>query len=485
VLEEARTSSDLAAGVVHTRIERGHRSADEFVTVDVALFTERSRAERTVRRLDDLGHNARIEVIRPRAPDDPRRGPTGYLVRAGRFESQSEADGLAKRLIADGFLRAAAAHTIFDGGETTGPWVVNVVDVNLRRFEGRVRTELGTQIVPGLERLTAIAARTDALAAVNGGFFVTDPADGTTGDLAGISVRNGALLSEAVKGRTSLLVSDQPRKSASIKTLYTRLRATSSDGRARLVDGVNRRPGRIRSCGGVGRDEPIRHPKHDSTCTDGSEVILFTREFGTRTLAGAGTEVLLTGAGRVIAVRRKRGAPIPAGGSVLAATGESARWLLHQAMVGKRIEVSTYVFSDRGRVRLRNGLGVINGGPRLLQGGRIRVSAFREGFVHRADPSFYVHFGLRRNPRTSAGITADGHLLLVTIDGRQLDRSIGASFLEQARVMKSLGAISAVNLDGGGSTAMTIGRELANRPANGAEERPIGDAVVLLASDDE
>ena len=46
--------------------------------------------------------------------------------------------------------------------------------------------------------------------------------------------------------------------------------------------------------------------------------------------------------------------------------------------------------------------------------------------------------------------------------------------------MASLGAKEAVNLDGGGSTTMTVGSELVNRPSDATGERPIGDAVVLL-----
>jgi exopolysaccharide biosynthesis protein len=46
--------------------------------------------------------------------------------------------------------------------------------------------------------------------------------------------------------------------------------------------------------------------------------------------------------------------------------------------------------------------------------------------------------------------------------------------------MDALGAEEAVNLDGGGSTTMTVGRELVNRPSDATGERPIGDAVVLL-----
>ncbi len=46
--------------------------------------------------------------------------------------------------------------------------------------------------------------------------------------------------------------------------------------------------------------------------------------------------------------------------------------------------------------------------------------------------------------------------------------------------MKVLGAEEAVNLDGGGSTTVTVGPALVNRPSDVTGERPIGDAIVLL-----
>lgn len=479
-LEETRRSTELAPGVVHTLIRRGHPDPDDFFTVDIALFPRRAAAESTVRALHRLGYAGRIERIEGRAPDDPRPGPTGYLVQVGRFSSQDLADAVAERLIADGYPDAAGTHTSLDGGPTSGPWVVNIFDIDLRRWDGALKPVLGTDIVPGLERLTDIAGRFDPLAAINGGYFVIEPVDGTPGDLAGIGVEDGRLISEALDGRTSLLLSEDPGDLAAIKALRTRLRAISADGGGRLVDGLNRRPGLIRSCGGVGGDIPTQRPKHDFTCTDGSELILFTPDFGARTDSGPGVEAVLDATGRVTALRNERGGSIPEHGSVLAGTGAGARWLRHHSAIGRRIRVLERVLAGSGRVPLRDGLGIINGGPRLLNHGRARITAFREGFVHRDDPFFYVAFGLRRNPRTIAGITADHHLLLVAIDGRQPDWSVGASFVEEARVMRSLGAVTAVNLDGGGSTTVTIGDNLVNRPSDEEGERPIGDALLLL-----
>jgi hypothetical protein len=129
---------------------------------------------------------------------------------------------------------------------------------------------------------------------------------------------------------------------------------------------------------------------------------------------------------------------------------------------------------------LGNGTGVVNGGPRLLSGGRPDIEAYREGFVYPENPEFYYRFGIRRNPRTIAGVTRGGDLLLVAIDGRRPDYSVGASFVEEARVMAALGAREAVNLDGGGSTGMTVEDALVTKPSDSTGERPIGDALVMV-----
>jgi hypothetical protein len=58
------------------------------------------------------------------------------------------------------------------------------------------------------------------------------------------------------------------------------------------------------------------------------------------------------------------------------------------------------------------------------------------------------------HPRTAAGVTAEGKLLLLTIDGRNPGHSLGMSTTEVAQVLQRHGAIHAINLDGGGSTTL-------------------------------
>jgi|SRR5829696_3314191 len=155
-----------------------------------------------------------------------------------------------------------------------------------------------------------------------------------------------------------------------------------------------------------------------------------------------------------------------------------ARQGLPHAKPGTRVRVETSC-STSGAT-LAGKTGIVNGGPRLLRGGNPDTTAYAEGFVYPEDPEFYYRFGVRRNPRTMAGVTPGGDLLLVAVDGRKPGYSVGASFGEEAAIMDSLGTEEAVNLDGGGSTTMTLGTRLVTTPSDPTGERPIGDAVVLL-----
>ncbi|MBE2315233.1 phosphodiester glycosidase family protein [Solirubrobacter sp. CPCC 204708] len=457
-LPETRESRTLAPGVEYTKIVRGTPDADAFWTVDVAVLADRAAAEARAAQIP----GARVDAL-PRPDDDRAPGPLGYRVRAGRFATQTEANAYRATL-----GTGSVVYSGEDGTATTGPWVVNVLRVQ-RRFRGEVEPVLATGVVPGREPLSALAARTGAFASVNGGYFVIGAANGTDGDLAGLSVIDGELVSEAVDGRTSL-VFDGDR--TEISTLADKHTLVTSSRAHRELDGVNREPGLIRACG-----DETAPAKHDFTCTDPSEVIRYETVFGTTTPAGAGSEAVLDRWGRVVA-QRPRGGALPLSGSVLAGTGDGATWLAQHARPGRFVTTLSAIHGDDGLLWLKRGTGVVNGGPRLLP----RITAEAEGFDWAEDPGFYYRFGLRRNPRTFAGTTPSGDLLLVTVDGRAPGYSAGASFAEEAAILEALGAREGVNLDGGGSTTMTVGSSVVTRPSDaGQVERPIADAIVLTA----
>jgi len=90
------------------------------------------------------------------------------------------------------------------------------------------------------------------------------------------------------------------------------------------------------------------------------------------------------------------------------------------------------------------------------------------------------------HPRSAVGVSRDGrYLILMTIDGRQMGYSEGASTAEAAEWIRKLGAYNALNLDGGGSTALVIegpDREpvTLNRPS-GIYERRVANHLGVFA----
>ena len=83
------------------------------------------------------------------------------------------------------------------------------------------------------------------------------------------------------------------------------------------------------------------------------------------------------------------------------------------------------------------------------------------------------------NPRTAIGQRADGAILMLVIDGRQV-HSIGATYTDLARIMADHGAINACNLDGGSSSSMYCYGEYLNSSssANGVA-RALPDAFLI------
>lgn len=93
-------------------------------------------------------------------------------------------------------------------------------------------------------------------------------------------------------------------------------------------------------------------------------------------------------------------------------------------------------------------------------------------------------FTKARHPRSAIGVKADGKIILLTVDGRQ-DNSAGLSLHELTKVMRWLGCVSAINLDGGGSTTLwTEKMGVINYPSDNKKwdhegERKVANVVIL------
>lgn len=109
-------------------------------------------------------------------------------------------------------------------------------------------------------------------------------------------------------------------------------------------------------------------------------------------------------------------------------------------------------------------------GPALVENGEIAVGKNQE-----------VGQAMTSNPRTAIGIIDENHYIIVVSDGRTSE-SEGLSLYQLAEVMKSYGAKTAYNLDGGGSSTLYFNGQVINKPTTGGNkisERAVSDIVYI------
>ncbi|WP_219466043.1 phosphodiester glycosidase family protein [Nonomuraea rhizosphaerae] len=441
-----KTVTSVAPGIDLWDIKAG--SATDGYTVTVLMPSGRDygmqpTAEAKVAEVAATGETATMQqIVRPKVADAPSQ--TVYMVRVGlwKLEEKDKAAQTVKKL-KDAGIKAKVDFLGDDGAKTTGPWDVKVVVIDARKFRGSYGATLGTSVAKR-ETVSAMAKAQGALAAVNGGFFNIHTAKNLRGEPVGISIVGGRLLSEAVPGRSAVVLKGRTARVTELKSTVTAI----AGGQRLAVAGVNR-------------------------ASVAEELVLYTEEYGAKTPADNGTDVVLDAAGKVVGLRAS-GAAVAKGTQVLHGTGVAAEWLNANGTEGATIRIDTKVVDIRaGRaLKLTPDLHVIGGNVGLVRNGHVKVMAKRDGHDS-------VNMILRRHPRTLLGTTKNGSLILATIDGRQPGVTVGASFIEAAQFMRWLGAKQAINLDGGGSTAMVVGSKLVNRPSDG-RERGVGDALLVL-----
>lgn len=115
----------------------------------------------------------------------------------------------------------------------------------------------------------------------------------------------------------------------------------------------------------------------------------------------------------------------------------------------------------------------VSAGPLLVQNGNVIVDATYDSesgqyITNYEDRATDIYSPGTSNPpdRTAVGYTADGKVILFICDGR-IDESKGASIVELGRIMKGLGCVGALNLDGGGSTSMLLNGKRLNYVGDG------------------
>jgi len=113
---------------------------------------------------------------------------------------------------------------------------------------------------------------------------------------------------------------------------------------------------------------------------------------------------------------------------------------------------------------------LVTAGPLLVEEGQPVLQGVAEGFRGNI---------LGTVARTAIGVNKEGRVLLVVVDGKKQDWSVGLTLEELAYLMADLGAVRAAALDGGGSSGMWVKGKLVSRPSDG-KERQIANAILVL-----
>ncbi len=136
------------------------------------------------------------------------------------------------------------------------------------------------------------------------------------------------------------------------------------------------------------------------------------------------------------------------------------------AMIGTQADYATY------KDKIQEGIGGF--GAVLVKDGEIVTSKLGSYYSTRAS-------------RTAIGITADGKVVMMVLDGRQEPFSAGGAMEEIAQIMLDAGCVDAINLDGGGSTTYLSKPEgedalkLINRPSDGYA-RSVSTSLVAVST---
>lgn len=114
----------------------------------------------------------------------------------------------------------------------------------------------------------------------------------------------------------------------------------------------------------------------------------------------------------------------------------------------------------------------VGGGPVLLQNGEVNVTNNEElKFAGKAIDD--------KHPRTAMGYTRDHKLIVMVIEGRHPGVAEGATLTQEALLLKEIGCVEALNLDGGGSSCMLVNGKPTIQVSDKEGQRPV-PAVFLI-----
>lgn len=307
------------------------------------------------------------------------------------------------------------------------------------------------ETVLGLETVTAIAKRYNAIAAINGGFFkIGESIDGLP---AGILKIRGLWFGIAYSARGAVGWSDphHPVLMDRIQT-QTKLYLNHQKFPVHLLN------------------QPVLSQK----------AILYTDAYGKQIDTGPDREDIIIHHNRVIGIKASGITDIPANGYVYSRRQKITNGL-HPIKIGDPATIHIEVIPQlkEHSIAWQTVDNIIGGTPLLLSRGRVTQDLIE----NRSQSPFIVN----RHARSAVGILKNGHWLFVAVEQNPFTGSPGMTIPELATFMEKMNCEQALNLDGGGSSTLYINNEVVNHPMGDADQdlglatvRPVSDAILIL-----
>lgn len=298
----------------------------------------------------------------------------------------------------------------------------NVVTVDLNNPYIKINTVAGGGTYTNKATVSQMADRTNAVALVNGDFFTMQ----LQGVPLGASIIDGDMKSSPAVLTDIWSFGIDENNTAFIDSTKFVGSVTAPNGKSYPIDGLNKT---------FYWYQPSKEYSHESK-------IQMYNSFWSSKSRGDKTagEVLLSEDNVVeqIVYRKNIDMKIPEGKKILQVSGGSERFMRENVKVGDKLQINTNIEPNR------NWKMMIGGHALLVDNGAIKKYTKDVNSIG----------GVRA--RTAVGISQDGKTVyIVSAEGRT-NRSPGLSLNELSQFMLDLGAYKAMNLDGGGSTAMAV-----------------------------
>lgn len=301
----------------------------------------------------------------------------------------------------------------------------------------------------GLEKTSSMASRYGAIAAINAGFFRLDKSL-FAGDPTGVLMIDNSVFSDSYAGRVALLIKNRANRT-DVSIERTNINYSIRIGKTDFEVGIN------------------RERKED-------DLVMYKPEFNRTTLTNEEGIEFIVRNDRVSKILDGIGSTIiPRDGYILSASGKKRDELLKLLKVRTKINVTIVNSSPTENIpspSFGQSEDIIGGVPQLIKDGKIDITWEAE----KTNKAFVE----TKHPRTAVAKLNDGKFLMITIDGRQPDHSVGINLNDLAEFLLELGAVDAMNLDGGGSTTMFLDGKIVNKPSDKEGERYVSDAILVF-----